>query len=222
MDLSVKVKTNVKDLIIDFIEVINKKGKSFSLNWDESLIRRTEEGFVANYYGVNFENQVAPNNFGELDSMKVSIVGLYSEQENPLDIEIEKMRFEVETPKGKIDKLIFRDVYQTLDNDKETTFRDKLIAFVEEKATGIQQELWQAIRKRDDSVFEQFAYDMKAEIFHGEVNPFAEHERRHKDYFLIFDDWYDCLVQDVIVPTLKRTAREKEQGKARKWRKKYA
>ncbi len=111
MDLCVKVKTGIKDLIIDFIEVINKKGKSFSLNWEESLIQRTEDGFKANYYGVNFERQVAPDKFDDLDGMKVSIVGLYSEQEKPLDIEIKKMRFEIETPRGKIDKIIFFDVY---------------------------------------------------------------------------------------------------------------
>ncbi len=213
MDLSVKVQTGIKDLIIDFIEVINKKGKSFSLNWNESLVRRTEDGFVANYYDVNFEKQVAPNKFDDLDGMKVSIVGLYSEEEKPLDIGIKKMRFEVETPRGKIDKKIFSDVYQTADNDQETTFRDRLISFVEERAKGALQELWQAVKRHDDSTLEQFAYDMKSEIFHGTINPFTRKERRNKDYFLIFDDWYDCLVADVLVPTLKRAVRESRNKK---------
>ena len=49
MLLTVKADTSVKDLVIDYIEVICESGRSISLNWEQSNVRKTETGFYADY-----------------------------------------------------------------------------------------------------------------------------------------------------------------------------
>ena len=49
MTLILQGTTKTKDLIIDYIEVQLSSGKTVSLNWDESGIDRTPEGFDAKY-----------------------------------------------------------------------------------------------------------------------------------------------------------------------------
>ncbi len=208
MNLNVTVKTTVKDLVIDFIEVINTEGKDFFLGWDESFVEKTEDGFQAQYKKVNFDDKYAPESFSDLIGMKVNIIGLYSEQKGPIDIDITEMDFEITTRKGKIQSLTFTDVYQTADNDKETSFRDNLGAFIEKEATADVQELLDAFSTAadDDSGLLQLAYDFKPDISEGELNPFTDEQKRNEDYGLIFDDWYDCLVEELLIPILKRTA----------------
>ncbi len=208
MNLNVTVKTKVKDLIIDFIEVINAEGKDFFLGWDESFVEKTEDGFQAQYKKVNFDDKYAPESFADLIGMRVNIVGLYSEQEGPIDIDITEMDFELVTRKGKIQNLMFANVYQTADNDKETNFRDNLGAFIEKEVTADVQELLAAFSTAadDDSGLLQLAYDFKPDISEGELNPFTEEQKRNEDYGIIFDDWYDCLVEELLIPILKRTA----------------
>ncbi len=162
MDLRVVAKTGIKNLVIDYIEVINVQGKMFALNWDESEIKRTEDGFIANYYVVNYDDKEAPNDFDALEGMKVSIVVLHSELEVPLDIEIKEMRFEYETPKGNIKKLIFSDVYQTADNEKETKLRDSVIDFVEDETKKAKKEHKDCFFMdiEDESCLSQMAYNI--------------------------------------------------------------
>ena len=57
MILYLQATTNVQDLIIDYIEVKLKSGKTVSLNWDESGINRSETGFDARYKGVYFDEE---------------------------------------------------------------------------------------------------------------------------------------------------------------------
>ncbi len=208
MDLNVTVKTKVKDLIIDFIEVINAEGKSFSLSWDESFVKEVQNGFQAQYKKVNFDDKYAPESFADLMGMRVNIVGLYSEQEGSIDIDITEMDFELVSRKGKIQNLTFANVYQAADNDKETNFRDNLGAFIEKEATADVQELLNAFSTAadDDSGLLQLAYDFKPDISEGELNPFTEEQKQNEDYGVIFDDWYDCLVEELLIPILKRTA----------------
>ncbi len=118
------------------------------------------------------------------------------------------MDFELVTRKGKIQNLTFADVYQTADNDKETNFRDNLGTFIEKEATADVQELLNAFSTAadDDSGLLQLAYDFKPDISEGELNPFTEEQKQNEDYGVIFDDWYDCLVEELLIPILKRTA----------------
>lgn len=71
MILYLQATTNVQDLVIDYIEVKLKSGKTASLNWDESGINRSETGFDARYKGVYFDEEYANGKISELDGMKI-------------------------------------------------------------------------------------------------------------------------------------------------------
>ena len=51
MVLCVNVKTKIKDLVIEYIEVVLKNGQFVNLNWDYSEIEREDDGFSAFYRG---------------------------------------------------------------------------------------------------------------------------------------------------------------------------
>ena len=52
MKLYLVAKTSIKDLVIDFIEIINEKGKTLTLNWSKSSVERRKDGFEAYYENV--------------------------------------------------------------------------------------------------------------------------------------------------------------------------
>ena len=96
MDLYVKAITNVPDLIIDFIEVKLKSGKTVSLNWDRSYVSQFESdnsiGISAEYCGLCFDEDPA-GNLSELEDLSVTSVGLYAENYAFADIHITEMEF---------------------------------------------------------------------------------------------------------------------------------
>ena len=49
MKLYVVAKTSIKDLVIDFIEIINEKGPTLFLNREESSVERVKDGFTGCY-----------------------------------------------------------------------------------------------------------------------------------------------------------------------------
>ena len=57
MPACLSVSTDMKDLIIDYIEVKLVTGEIASLNWDESEVGRTDDGFTAQYKGVCFDEE---------------------------------------------------------------------------------------------------------------------------------------------------------------------
>ena len=81
MTLILQGTTKTKDLIIDYIEVQLSSGKTVSLNWDESGIDRTPEGFDAKYKGIYLNGEYANGRLDELRGMQVVDLGLYSESE---------------------------------------------------------------------------------------------------------------------------------------------
>lgn len=97
MDLFLKATTNVPDLIIDFIEVKLKSGKTVSLNWERSSVTRFESdhstSFAADYLYLYFDEEHAQGRLSELEDMSVTAVGLYSETYLVADISIEEMTF---------------------------------------------------------------------------------------------------------------------------------
>lgn len=110
MTLYVTAKTDIDDLVIDFIEVRLKSGEVVSLNWDMSGIDPIDGGFSAKYSGVCFDEQSAEGQLEQLRDMCVVGVGLYSERlgEGNFPLTIETMEFCDE------DKtLTFDDVYQS-------------------------------------------------------------------------------------------------------------
>lgn len=97
MDLFLKATTNVPDLILDFIEVKLKSGKTVSLNWERSNVKQFESdnssGITADYFGLYFGEEDAGDRMNELEDMRVTAVGLYSETYPVTDISIIEMTF---------------------------------------------------------------------------------------------------------------------------------
>lgn len=91
MILYLQVVTPVSDLIIDYIEVKLKSGEIVSLNWDESVVDRGENGFTARYKGLYFGEKYANGRINELRDMQVTGVGLYSETAHIADLKITSM-----------------------------------------------------------------------------------------------------------------------------------
>lgn len=94
MILYLSAKTNMPDVYIDYIEARLKNGNTVSLNWDESDITRTEDGFEARYKGVYFGEEYANGRINDLDGMKISDIGLYYESDGDFHFDIEEMLFE--------------------------------------------------------------------------------------------------------------------------------
>ena len=94
MILYLSARTTVKDLMIDYIEVELASGETVSLNWDESDIGRTDDGFSARYKGLYFGEAYANGRLEQLQDMKITDIGLYPESDTPLNICITSMEFE--------------------------------------------------------------------------------------------------------------------------------
>lgn len=93
MKLKLNALTNVKDLIIEYIEIRLVTDEIISFNWDESDISRNENGFSARYKGVYFNELYANGRINELFGMKIAEVGVYTESEDK-GITITEMLFE--------------------------------------------------------------------------------------------------------------------------------
>ena len=76
MELFLKAKTDIEDLVIDYIKVQLKTGKTVSLNWDGSSVERSSSGGItAHYFGVCFDEESADGKLDMLEDMKVLSVG---------------------------------------------------------------------------------------------------------------------------------------------------
>lgn len=95
MILYLDVKTNIKDVFVDFIEVKLNNGKVVSLSWDESYIDRDDNGFSTKYKGVYFDDEYANGKLDLLKGATIEHVELYYERdyENPYFV-INSMEFE--------------------------------------------------------------------------------------------------------------------------------
>lgn len=94
MILYLRANTDLKDLMIDYIEVRLATGEIVSLNWDESDIERLETGFNARYKGVYFGEEYANGKIASLRDMQIAEIGIYTESESDSDIVITEMIFE--------------------------------------------------------------------------------------------------------------------------------
>ena len=110
MTLYLTAKTDVKDLIIDFIEVQFKSRETVSLNWKRSWVQRGKSGFCAEYEGVCFNEHLATGQLERLRKMHVKEIGMYSEEhgEGQYSLAIDRMEF-YENNK----RLVFRKPYKT-------------------------------------------------------------------------------------------------------------
>ena len=206
MDLTVVARTDVKDLVIDYIDVISRDGKVLSLNWEWSSVTRVVGGFMAEYEGVCFGEESAKGKMKELENMKVYHVGLYSEKEKRLGITIDAMSF----TEG-VETLDFTSVYSTDDDNELSKFIIEVERFLKDNLQAGDYERLYAYSLdgfADDSGLYDISYDMKPLVQASNLNPFNQ-RKSIDDYGVMFDDWYDELVEEMLVPFLKRNARER-------------
>lgn len=93
MNLYLTAHTDLKDVLIDFIEVELTTGKIISLTWDESDIERTSEGFSSRHKGVYFDEEYANGKIEQLRGMKIANIGIYTESDAPFEVIITEMEF---------------------------------------------------------------------------------------------------------------------------------
>lgn len=92
MEIFLTGKSNVGDLVIDFIEMKLITGKIVSLDWDDSYIERGDDGsFDFTYEGININGESARGKLSELKGATVVAVGLYSESCDKADLDILEM-----------------------------------------------------------------------------------------------------------------------------------
>ena len=131
MVLCVNVKTKIKDLVIEYIEVVLKNGEFVNLNWDYSEIERTDDGFSAFYRGVNFGEEKAKECISKLEDLSIACIGLYSEEKGPWDIHLDQMDFD---DSGK--NLIVENLYYDAEDGEEAVETYcRLVDFVREWLT---------------------------------------------------------------------------------------
>ncbi|WP_314724589.1 hypothetical protein [Enterocloster bolteae] len=94
MILYLTARTDLEDLVTDYIEIKLVTGEIVSLNWDESDIERLDNGFHARYKGVYFDEEYANGKLDSLHEMQIAQIGVYTESGSYSDIVITEMIFE--------------------------------------------------------------------------------------------------------------------------------
>ena len=203
MNLYLIAKTTVKDLVIDYIDVVLTNGCRVSLNWNESEIERTPDGFKASYKGIHLSENSAYVHFAELEEMMVITMGLYSEAGGPLDIYVAELQIADDEQ-----SLSRQGVFSTEDFLKSDDYWENLKNFTREwlkEYNSYPHEVFNLDEPNDTSALYDFAYDMKEEIETSEYNPYPQEPKA-------FDYWYDEFVEDYVIPMLKHIAYETKTG----------
>lgn len=102
MRLYLTAKTAMKDLVIDYIEVKLKSGKTVTLTWDESEFGVEDCLFTARYKGVYFDYIYGNGRYEELRGMQITDVGVYSDNDEPVSIAVVHV-----TVEDELDRLDF-------------------------------------------------------------------------------------------------------------------
>lgn len=93
MIMELTVSTNAKEVVIDYIMVKLKSGKTVSLNWDESNEVQTENGFILSCKDVYMDETATEGRLEELKDLEIVDIGLYTEDKRLVALSIEEMRF---------------------------------------------------------------------------------------------------------------------------------
>ena len=206
MVLCVNVRTKIKDLVIEYIEVVLKNGEFVNINWDYSEIERTHDGFTAFYRGVCFGEEHAKDCIDKLEDLSIACIGLYSEEKGPWDIHLDQLDFD---DGGK--NLIIENLDYDADvGEDAVTIYCKLAGFVREWLDQYRYDLkdYFNVRNPDDSAelgdLFDVAYDMKGNIEKSKFNPYPNDGRA-------FDNWYDGFIERIHT-ILRSIAYENEFG----------
>ena len=207
MKLYVVAKTSIKDLVIDFIEIVNEKGKTFSLNWAESSIERVKDGFEACYKNVvSGEDEIFT--LDDLSEMRVVHIELFSLSKKRLDIDIKEMGF---VDDNCTSAFVAEDCYFTKNQKKTVKFLDVLEKFLKKWLKKYHYDVnayFSLEEPYETSGLFDIAYDFKSDFEKSKLNPYGTNEKTRITYADEFDRWYDCLIVESIFPFLRRIAHE--------------
>lgn len=109
MRLYLTAKTEMKDLVIDYIEVKLKNGKTVSLTWDESDFGIEDGLFTARYKGVYFDHVYANGRYEELRDMQITEIGVYSDNDEPVTLAVIHVTVEDELDRLDFVGLLYQD-----------------------------------------------------------------------------------------------------------------
>ena len=206
MVLCVNAKTKIKDLVIEYIEVVLKNGEFVNLNWDYSEIERTPDGFVAFYRGLCFGEEHARNCLDKLKELSVACVGLYSEEPGPWDIGIDTLDFD---DNGNM--LVIEDIHYEGEDGEQVVktycdLEDFARSWLQQNQYDLKDYFVVADPDEPAELGDLFdiAYDMKGDIEKSTFNPYPDNG---KD----FDCWYDEFVLKIHA-VLRSIAYEEKMG----------
>lgn len=109
MRLYLTAKTAMKDLVIDYIEVKLKSGKTVSLTWDESEFGVEDGLFMARYKGVYFDEVYGNGRIEELRDMQITDIGVYSDNDEPVSIAVVFVTVEDELDRLDFNGLLYHE-----------------------------------------------------------------------------------------------------------------
>ena len=109
MRLYLTAKTAMKDLVIDYIEVNLKNGKTISLTWDESEFGIEDGLFTARYKGVYFDEVYGNGLINELRDMQIAEIGVYSDNDEPVTLAVVHVAVEDELERLDFIGLLYQE-----------------------------------------------------------------------------------------------------------------
>lgn len=109
MRLYLTAKTAMKDLVIDYIEVNLKNGKTISLTWDESEFGIEDGLFTARYKGVYFDAVYGNGLINELRDMQIAEIGVCSENNEPVTLAVVHVTVEDELERLDFIGLLYQE-----------------------------------------------------------------------------------------------------------------
>ena len=101
--------------------------------------------------------------------------------------------------------------FSSVDLDASKEFYEKVETFVQEWLKKYPDYIdslrdFEDIADEPDKFYDE-AYDMKQDVEKSDLNPYDEESRsENEDYGAMFDEWYDGLCDEVLVPMIRNIA----------------
>ena len=107
MRLYLTAKTEMTDLVIDYIEVKLKTGKTVTLTWDESEFGIDDGVFTGRYKGVYYDEVHANGLIDLLRDMQIEEIGVYSDNDEPVTLAVLHVTIEDEDDRFDLVGLLY-------------------------------------------------------------------------------------------------------------------
>lgn len=212
MKLLLTVKTELEDLEIKSIGLVNECGMPLLLDWKSNSITRNQEGFETELKDIRIYGKDATGEIGLLRGFKVASVCVATVSKRPIAFDISKMQFFENKPSWELMSI---DCYHTEDLQKDYVRRFNLRVFIRKWMRKYRyhiEEYFNVWDPEDDSGLYDIAYDLKSDIEKSKFNPYTKKERKRASYGSEFDDWYDRFIESDILTILRSKAWNQANG----------